>query len=220
MDTAGSILCPVVHPACAAVCLELQEAHGWLCLVHDSPRHTGNIVPLLHSVVSATLQYVAGGNTNTAAPAGLLAPHDLQCLLMVCCEALHDHGQHASGHAICHGSTAMTSLAMPSIAWHCHAKDTHTLHGFKGHVAAGQVGQEEPMEQRCLFITAGHLGFLRFWDIRSVPLLRLHVLYGSLLLVCHQQQHGACRRLVRLANNCVSSTLLRDPPVCAGLLHM
>ncbi|DBB09914.1 TPA: hypothetical protein ACH3X3_001521 [Trebouxia sp. C0006] len=47
-----------------------------------------------------------------------------------------------------------------------------------------QVGQEESLEQRCLFLTAGHLGFLRMWDSRdtSRPLYQRRVSSISRLL--------------------------------------
>lgn len=36
----------------------------------------------------------------------------------------------------------------------------------KGLLVAGQVGQQEGLEQRHFFMTAGHLGSVRLWDSR------------------------------------------------------
>ena len=55
--------------------------------------------------------------------------------------------------------------------------------GCEGQLAAGQVGQEETMEQRCLFLTAGHLGFLRFWDTRFASAAILSNSHTYLLVV-------------------------------------
>ncbi|KAL3157576.1 hypothetical protein ABBQ32_012027 [Trebouxia sp. C0010 RCD-2024] len=58
-----------------------------------------------------------------------------------------------------------------------------------------QVGQQEAMEQRHLFITAGHLGFVRLWDYRecSKPI--------------YQRRVSSIARLL-----CLQWTHLLDPP--------